>query len=365
MSKDYYDVLSVSKQASAEEIKQAYRKMALKYHPDRNPGNKAAADKFKEAAEAYQVLSNPEKKARYDQFGSSGFQSAGGFQGFRDVEDIFSSFSDIFSQMGFRGGGGQSHFSHESSFDPFFRSSASSSARGADLRYHQEITLKDVLKGGDKTIEFSAELNCNACRGTGAKDGKAVKNCPHCGGRGQTTQRQAFISFASTCRACSGRGEIVEYPCGLCQGTGQARQKKQLSVHIPPGVQTGTRLRVRGEGEAGYKNAASGDLYVEIKVKEDKIFQRQGEHLKTTLKITYLQAILGGEVKAPSLEGAFNTVTIPKGSQNGDEIVLKRNGLPVLGSGGRRGNLIYSLQVQIPKKLKKKELELLKQLSEL
>lgn len=355
MSKDYYDVLSVSKQASQEEIKKAYRKLALKYHPDRNPGNKTAEDRFKEASEAYQVLSNPDQRAKYDNFGHRGFQSSYGFQGFKDVEDIFSSFSDIFSQMGFGGIGEFSSDSHSS----FFR--GRESGRGADLRYRQEVTLKDVVYGSDKIIEFLAELNCEKCRGTGAKNDKALKICNNCRGRGQTMQRQAFISFSAQCSVCSGRGEIIEYPCGFCHGTGQAKQKKKLSVHIPKGVETGTKLRIRKEGEKGYKNNPDGDLYVEIKVKEDPFFKRQGANIKAPLEISYLQAILGGSVSASSLEGK-QKVEIPKGTQPGDEIVIKRKGLPVLASGGRRGSLIYDVQVKIPKKLKKKELELLKQL---
>ena len=355
MSKDYYDVLSVSRQANQEEIKKAYREMALKYHPDRNPGSKEAENRFKEASEAYQVLSNPDQRAKYDNFGHQGFQSSYGFQGFKSAEDIFSSFSDIFSQMGMGGA--------ESSMDRFFRTRKPHFQKGADLRYVQNVTLKDVLNGADKTVEFSEELNCAKCKGTGAKNGRSLKTCQVCRGTGQISQRQAFISFSSQCSSCQGRGESVEFPCGFCRGTGQASQKKKLSIHIPKGVETGTRLRVRGEGEAGYKNAPSGDLYVEIQVKEDSLFKRQGSHLTADLEISYLQAILGARVCASCLEGS-QMVDIPKGTQPGDRIVSQRKGLPVLGSGGRRGSLIYNVQVKIPKKLKKKELELLSQLAE-
>lgn len=358
---DYYDILGISKQASAEEIKKAYRKLALQYHPDRNPGDKKAEDKFKKAAEAYQVLSSPEKKAQYDQFGHTGFQSSHGFQGFQDVQDIFSSFSDIFGQMGFGGRGG---------FDDFFHSSFSERPRsgrekGSDLRFHHTVSLKDVLHGGEHIIEFSAELNCKQCHATGAKDGTSLETCKACGGRGQTMQRQAFISFAVQCSRCSGRGEMVKYPCGACHGRGQSRQKKKLSVKIPPGVETGTRLRIRGEGETGYKNGASGDLYVEIQVQKSDLFKRREADLTAVLEISYLQAILGAEVQAPSLEGGFQPVEIPKGTQPEDMITLKHKGLPILGSGGRRGSLIYRIQVKIPKRLKKKELELLNQLSQI
>lgn len=358
---DYYDILGISKQASANEIKKAYRKLALQYHPDRNPNDKNAEEKFKKASEAYQVLSNPEKKAQYDRFGHEGFQSSYGFQGFRDVQDIFSSFSDIFGQMGFGGRGGFEDLFHSS----FSDGSRYRNNRGSDLRYHHTVDLKDVLHGGEHIIEFSAELNCKECHATGAKNGTALETCKSCNGRGQTMQRQAFISFAVQCPQCSGQGEMVQYPCGACHGKGQSRQKKKISIKIPPGVETGTRLRVRGEGEAGYKNGSNGDLYVEIKVQEDSVFKRQGANIKASLETSYLQAILGAEVQAPSLEDGFQSVEIPKGTQPGDNIILKHKGLPILGSGGRRGSIIYEVHVKIPKKLKRKELELLSQLSQM
>ena len=253
----------------------------------------------------------------------------------------------------------------------FFHSSFSGSARsqhrnkGSDLRYHHIVALQDVLNGGEHLIEFSAELNCKQCRATGAKDGADLETCKACGGRGQTMQRQAFISFASQCSQCSGQGEVVKRPCGACHGRGQTKQKKKLSVKIPAGVETGTRLRVRGEGEIGYKNGASGDLYVEIRVQEDPVFKRRGADVKAVLEISYLQAILGAAVQAPSLEGGSQQVEIPKGIQHGETLVLKSKGLPVLGGGGRRGSLVYEIQVKIPKKLKRKELELLNQLSQI
>ena len=362
MGKDYYDILSVPRSASAKEIKQAYRKMALKYHPDRNAGDKKSEEKFKEAAEAYRVLGDAEKRAQYDQFGHSEFQSSSQFRGYQDVQDIFSSFSDIFEQMGF--GGARGFSSH--GFDSFFSSSHNRQElrrRGSDLRYHKEVTLKDVLNGGDHLVEFATELNCEKCQGTGAKNASSLKICDVCGGKGQTVRQQAFISYSSQCPTCMGRGEMVEYPCGFCRGTGQAKQKKKLSVHIPRGVETGTRLRVRGEGEVGYKGGENGDLFIEIKVKEDDGFRRVGSHLETTLDISYLRAILGGDITAPLLEGS-QSVSIPKGTQPGDTIALKGQGLPVLASGGRRGDLIYKIQVKIPKKLKKREIELLKELAQ-
>ena len=359
---DYYNTLGVSRDASEKEIKNAYRKKALQYHPDRNPGDKEAEENFKKASEAYQVLSHSEKRAQYDRFGHTQFQHAGGAHSFRDVHDIFESFSDIFDQMNFgstaRGGG----------FENFFRRSASPSRQGqsgADLRYHQEVSLKDVFYGCEKIVEFSSVLNCEKCKGTGAKDGKALKACTQCNGRGQTMRNQGFISFSSTCSACSGRGEMVDFPCGSCHGKGEAKQKKQISVKIPKGVEQGTRLRVKNEGEMGYKGGQQGDLYVEITVKGDPHFERRGADLIADIKISYLQAILGAQVKAPSLEEDPIYIQIPKGAQPQERVILKNKGLPFLASGGRRGSLIYNIHVQIPKKLKKKELDLLTQLADL
>ena len=359
---DYYEILGVSRDASEKEIKNAYRKQALKYHPDRNQGNKEAEEKFKQASEAYQVLGNSQKKAQYDQFGHAGFQSAGGGHGFRNVHDIFESFSDIFGQMDFGGMGGGG------GFEDFFRRSSAPSRQGrsgADLRYHQEVNLKEVLHGCEKVVEFSSVLNCDSCKGTGAKDGKALRACSKCDGRGQTMRSQGFISFSSTCSTCSGRGEIVDFPCGSCHGKGEAKQKKQILVKIPKGVETGTRLRVRGEGEIGYKGGRKGDLYVEVEVKEDPQFERRGADLIAPIKVSYLQAILGAEIQAPSLEEEPIYIQVPKGTQPDNEIVIKNKGLPVLASGGRRGSLIYQVQIQIPKKLNKKELDLLNQIIKL
>lgn len=362
-AENYYDVLSVSKQASADEIKQAYRKMALKYHPDRNEGNKAAEDRFKEASEAYQVLKDEKKRQQYDQYGHESFQSAdSGGHGFHNVNDIFSSFSDIFNQAGFgdfssdifNGGFQQRGSSH----------SQNRSTRGADLRYRISVTLDTVIKGAERLVEFSTELNCRDCKGTGAKDGTSLRTCHECQGRGQRVQRQSFISFASTCSACGGSGEAVEFPCGTCRGTGQSNQKKKISVSIPPGVETGTRLRVQGEGEPGYKDGGNGDLYVEISVEENPNYQKEDHNLVKQIDVSYLKAILGDKMTSTDF-GEKNIIKIPKGVQVGERIVLKNKGLPYLGSGGRRGSLIYRINVVIPKKLKKKQLELLTELTKL
>ena len=363
--RDFYDVLSVPRQASQNEIKKAYRKMALKYHPDRNHGDKKSEERFKEASAAYQVLSDPEKRAQYDRFGHNQYQSSYGGHGFKDMHDIFSSFSDIFGQMGvgdFSNGRG--------GFESFFSSTAgrgfhqeSRGRRGAHLRYSLEVSLEDVLKGASQMIEFSAQLNCEHCKGTGAKN-MELKVCSTCGGQGQTMRRQAFISFSSECASCRGHGEIAKNPCRFCHGRGQASQKKQLSVEIPAGVETGTKLRFRGQGEVGYKDGENGDLYVEIQVKPHDTFQRRDSDLKTQLEVSYLQAMLGCDLSAPLLGKEEAQVTVPKGTQPGDLIRIKGKGVPVLGGGGRRGDLFYEVKVNIPKKLKKREIELLKELAQ-
>lgn len=368
-SRDYYDVLSVSKQASAEEIKQAYRKQALKYHPDRNDGDKSAEEKFKEASEAYQVLGDPQKRAQYDQFGHEAFQatSRGGGAGFQDINDIFSSsfFSDIFDQMGFGMNSGFSSSPFGSFSDEFSNARRSRfdnrRSKGADLRYRLNVTLEDVIKGTEKKVEFSAELNCKECKGTGAKNGDALKTCHTCGGKGQTMQRQSFISFASTCSTCSGRGEVVEFPCGPCHGTGQSKQNRALMVTVPQGVEPGTKLRIQGEGEAGYKHGVDGDLFVEISVEDHADYEVEGRHLIRYLDVSYLEAILGCQLE-PMHFGDKIKVSIPKGSQPGDTIEIKNKGLPYLGGGSRRGSLFYKLKLNIPKKINKKQLELLKEL---
>lgn len=355
MEKDYYEVLGVSRSADADTIKKAYRKLALQYHPDRNPGDKAAEDKFKEAASAYEILSDQDKRRRYDQFGHAGVNGPGGFggggaQGFGDVGDIFEAFGDIFGDIfGGRGGPGAGR-------------GRSRSTRGADLRYLMEIELKEVLTGVKKDIEFNAESECKSCEGSGAEAGSKPETCSTCGGSGQVVRQQGFFSMASTCGTCRGRGEVIKNPCKTCRGSGRQPTKRKLMVNVPPGVNNGTQLRLSREGEGGARGGEPGDLYVEIRVRPDKRFERQDDHLVAELKISYLQALLGTEVEVETLTGP-EKLTVPRGTQPGELLRLAAQGLPSLRS-GRRGDLVYQLTVDLPQKLSKDEERLLREIAE-
>ena len=353
--RDYYEVLSVNREASNEEIKKAYRKLALKYHPDRNQGDKAMEEKFKEASEAYEVLRDPEKRAQYDRFGHSAFNGAA----FQDVGDIFSHFQEIFGDAGFFSGG------FNKGFDTIFSSgfSSSTSQRGADLRYHLELDLKEVLTGANKRISFHGEIVCSPCRGSGAKPGTSKTTCQTCNGKGQVFQRKGFFSFSSTCPQCQGQGSVLETPCAECHGRGRVRRKRNLTVSIPPGVTTGTRLRMKGEGEPGSSGHLNGDLYVDIQLKKHPLFEKSGKDLKTQVVITYLQALLGTKKTIKGLSGE-ETLTIPPGIQPNDTLLISKMGLPGI-QDPRRGDLICEIQVEIPTKLKKKEEELLREIAEL
>ena len=349
--KDYYDILSVPRSASADEIKKAYRKLAFKYHPDRNQGDKAMEEKFKEASSAYEVLRDPEKRAKYDRFGHSAFNGQGGGS-FQDIGDIFSHFQEIF-------GGGDFFGGFESPFSSGFSTSASK--KGASLRYLLELDLKEVLTGVEKKISFHGEVSCAPCRGSGAKPGTQRKACTACGGRGQVFQRKGFFSFSGTCPQCKGQGDILETPCAECHGRGQVRKKRVLTVSIPPGVNTGTRLRMKGEGEPGPSKELSGDLYVEIQLNPHSLFERSGKDLKTRVPISYLQAVLGD---TKTIKGLNETAVlhVPPGTQPGDTLQIPKMGLPGIND-PRRGDLICEIQVEIPKKLKKREEELLKEIA--
>ncbi len=352
MKRDYYEILGVAKEADADTIKKAYRKLAMQFHPDKNPGNKEAEEKFKEAAEAYEVLSDSQKRARYDRFGHQGVGGPGmGGPHFQDVGDIFEAFGDIFGD--FFGGGGGSRS----------RGQRSGSRRGADLRYVLEIDLEDVLNGAQKPIEFQCEEDCKDCSGSGAEKGTQPVICSACGGRGQIVRSQGFFSMATTCPQCRGQGQMIKTPCKSCRGSGRTAVERKLLITVPAGVDNGTQLRLNGEGEAGGKGAPAGDLYVDLRVKADPRFERNGSNLYGELEINYLQALLGAEVEAETLRGK-KTVSIPKGCQHGQELHLSGEGLPSL-RGSRVGDLIYLAKLVIPKKLSKDEEKLLRQIAEL
>ena len=356
MSKDYYEVLSVPKGASQDEIKKAYRKLAFKYHPDRNKGNKAKEEKFKEASEAYQVLSDPKKREQYDRFGHGAFSGRGGFH---DVEDIFETFKDIFNTDFFGEDRGFTGFN-----DLFSHSGFGQRRKGADLYYEMDLDLKEVLSGVEKEIFFTANSSCLTCKGSGASPGTRRKKCPECHGRRKKVSQQGFFSFSGPCSFCKGQGTVLESPCGSCYGKGVVKRKRTLNVKIPPGVGNGTRLRLKGEGEpGGAPGAAPGDFYLEVCLKTHPVFRKKGKDLLCSVSISYLQALLGVKKSLFTLTGSENLL-IPPGTRHGDQLRIPYHGLPGLNSSGR-GDIVCEIQVEMPKKLKKKEESLLREIAEL
>jgi molecular chaperone DnaJ len=348
--RDYYEILGVVKTADSDSIKKAYRKLAMQYHPDKNPGNKEAEDKFKEAASAYEILSNPNKRQQYDTYGHRAFQNGGGFggAGFTDINDIFESFGDIFGD--FFGGQRQ-------------RSQRGSNRRGSDLRYLLEVKLEDVLHSAEKEISFETEDNCKPCSGTGADPKFGVETCGTCGGRGQVVRSQGFFQMATTCPTCRGTGKKIKKPCASCSGQGRVAAKRKLKVSVPAGVDNGTRLRVTGEGEGGYGSGPKGDLYVEIRVANHSAFEREGQNLFSEVKISYSQAILGTEIEVKTLEQK-EILKVPPGTQAASQIELSKKGLPSLRS-PTRGHIFYEVKVEIPKKLTPEEEQKLREIAEL
>ena len=345
---DYYEVLGVQKTADGDTIKKAYRKLAMQFHPDKNPGNKEAEEKFKQCAEAYEILSNSDKREKYNRFGHAAFQQGGG-PGFHDVDDVFANFSDIFGDL-FGGGGRQRQRRNNGP------------ARGADLRYICEIELKDVITGLERDIEFDTEENCSECEGSGAEKGSSADTCPSCRGAGQVISQQGFFSVATTCPTCHGSGKIIKNPCKKCHGKGRTRVHRKIQVKVPAGVDTGTQLRVSGEGEGGHRGGPAGDLYVEIRVKDHDVFERHGLDLLGQLEVSYLQALLGAEIEVKTLDGD-ETITVPAGTNANERIRLKDKGVPSLRGGGR-GSIYFDIQVDVPKKLSKDEEKLLREIAE-
>ncbi len=346
--RDYYEVLGASRDANANEIKSCYRKTALKYHPDRNPGNKEAEERFKEAAEAYSVLSDPQKRRIYDQYGHQGLEGMGGGFSSRGFEDIFSSFGDIFEEFfGFRSG----------------RRSRSSAQRGSDLRYDLTIDFMDAAFGMETEISVEKMVTCPTCEGSGARPGTQPEVCPQCHGSGQFIQTQGFFSVKTTCPRCHGQGQIVSDPCPECMGRRQVVSRKKVSLKIPAGVDNGSKLRLSGEGEPGTNGGPPGDLYIFLRVKPHNFFQRRDNDIVCQIELSFIQAALGDQVTVPTLDGE-EALKIPKGTQYGDIIRLPGKGIPSLRS-NRRGDQIVQIVLKTPKNLNKRQEELLKEVASL
>lgn len=349
--RDYYDILGVERAASLQDIKNAYRKLALKYHPDRNPGDKQAEEKFKELAEAYSVLSDVDKRARYDRFGHAGVTpgagvGSGGFDPFTTFEDLlgeFFGFGEIFGTATRR---------------------RSRARAGADLRYDVELTLEEAARGIDKTLRIPRMEPCTTCLGAGMAPGTSVSVCTTCGGAGQVRYQQGFFTVSRTCNHCHGTGAIIKNPCPDCRGQGRVQREKTLEVKIPAGVDTGSRLRIQGEGEAGVGGGGAGDLYVVIHVRDHEFFQRQGADLICTIPITFTQAVLGAELEIPTLLNGEQPLKIPPGTQSGSVFRLQGQGVPKLGKSSR-GDFYINVMVITPTQLSREQKRLFEELAQL
>jgi molecular chaperone DnaJ len=349
--RDYYEVLGVPRSASDDDLKKAYRRLAIQLHPDRNPGNKQAEERFKEVNEAYQVLSDPERRSQYDRFGHSAFQGPQGqgpFGGFDFSQGFEEVFSDIFGDF-FGTGRGRAR---------------SRSRRGDDLRYDLEVEFEEAARGTEKVVRFQRLTLCESCNGTRARGGSTgARQCPNCRGTGQVRTQQGFFSISTTCSQCRGEGTIISDPCPKCQGQGRLRKQESLSVRIPPGVDNGSRLKLRGEGEAGYGGGTPGDLYVIIHVKEHSLFVRQENHIVIEVPISFPQAALGCEIEVPTLEGKVN-LKVPSGTQSGKVLRLKGKGIIDLHGYGR-GDQLIRVVVETPRSLTARQRELLEEFAKL
>lgn len=361
--RDYYEILGVERSATPEEMKKAYRKLAVKYHPDKNPGNKEAEEKFKELGEAYEILSDPEKKAAYDRFGHQTFQQGGMGRGPAGTGGGFHDPFDVFREV-FGSGGGGSIFGDI--FEEAFGGSGgggSRRGRGSDLRYDLEITLQEVVTGCEKEIKIRKLDACESCHGTGAASGSKPSTCTTCHGAGKVTVSRGFFSMTQPCPACHGAGSIISNPCGSCGGGGQVEKTSKIKIKVPAGVDTGSRLRSTGQGEAGVRGGPPGDLYIVIHVKEHPVFQRHEEDLYCEMPISYVKAALGGELVVPTLEGKAS-IKIPAGTPSGKIFRLRGKGVPELRS-GERGDLNIKVYVEVPAKLNSAQRQKLQEFAEL
>ncbi len=346
---DYYETLGVGRKATAEDLKKAYRKLAMKYHPDRNPGDASAEQSFKAINEAYDILKDPEKRAAYDRFGHAAFEGVGpqgprqggadfGFGG--GFADIFDEMFGDFTGARNRGGGGGAH--------------------GADLRYNMEISLEEAFAGKQAAIRVASMAACDVCNGTGAAKGSRPRTCPTCGGRGRVRAQQGFFTVERSCPTCHGHGQVIDDPCTACQGSGRVPKEKTLSVTIPAGVEDGTRIRLSGEGEAGLRGGGAGDLYLFIGIRPHRYFQREGANLHMRVPISVVTAALGGSIEVPTIDGGRARVSVPAGTQSGHQFRLRGKGMSIMRSSAR-GDMYIRTTVETPVNLNKKQKELLRE----
>jgi molecular chaperone DnaJ len=361
--RDYYEVLGVAKDSSKDDIKKAYRRLAILNHPDKNPGDKSAEERFKEATEAYEVLGDDQKRKTYDQFGFAGVEGMGGAGAgsAQDFSSIFKDFEDIFGSGGFGGGFGNI-------FDSLFGGGESRSrggersSRGANLRYDLELSFEQAVFGTTIEIAYTKNDTCKTCHGSGSTDGSGKRVCPTCQGSGQVRRSSGFFSIAQTCPTCRGEGSVIEKPCRECAGTGLSKKKQKIKVTIPPGVEDGKRVSIPGQGDSGPNGGSPGDLYVFMHVRGHEYFERDGADLYCAIPISLTMATLGGDLTFATIEGKKIKVSVPAGAQNGKMLRVREEGVPV--SGGRRGDLYLKILVQVPQKLTKHGRELLEQLRE-
>ncbi len=351
---DYYDLLGVSRSAKPDELKKAYRKLAMKYHPDKNAGDKESEKKFKEINEAYDILKDDQKRAAYDRMGHAAFEggTGGGGGGFHagGFDFAASGFGNIFDDMfsEFMGGGAQT------------RGAQTASLQGADLRYNMEISLEDAFKGLKKNIKISTNTTCDDCHGSGASEGSKAETCPTCHGQGKTRARQGFFTIERTCSHCHGMGKIIKNPCKTCAGSGRTRKEKTLSVTIPAGIEEGARIRLTGEGEAGLRGGSPGDLYIFLHIKSHKLFHRDGPNIYCQVPISMSTAALGGEIEVPAIDGHTARVKVPEGTQSGKQFRLKGKGMSIMRSSSR-GDMYIETTVETPVNLTKRQKELLEE----